>query len=528
MELYSLRFLLFIAVLLTAYYTVFKKWQPQCLLVGSLVFYWISGSFNLMFVLVTALSVWMCGLGFEKYRGQYDAARKREGVTKEEKKLLKTGMQKKKRILLLIVLLLNVGILGFFKYWNPLLALFRVSESSGLYCCAGLLLPLGISFYTFQAISYLVDVYNEKYQAEHNFGRFLLYISYFPQLIQGPINRYDQMSEQLSGTHTWDSERTRRALLLILFGLMKKYAIANLLVDKVSLILDGSPNNVSGNLIIFGILMYSIQQYADFSGGIDIVLGVSRLFGITMAPNFRQPYFSVSLADFWRRWHISLGAWMRDYLFYPFAMSSGVKKLKKHLSQKGKKYLAAILPVAMGNILVFLVVGIWHGAQLHYVLWGLYNGVVIAISEICEPLFQRINTRLRIDPDSKRHHVFRVIRTFVIVNIGWYFDRIEDVRNCVLMMKNSLVHFQWTTSPVVEFVKDNFVSWSILMPIIVCIATLIVIINSVLSENQVDAYDALQKKHIVLRYVLYLVMLFLTLASFMFSYISGGFLYANF
>lgn len=190
----------------------------------------------------------------------------------------------------------------------------------------GFLIPLGISFYMFISIGYLVDIYFEKYEAEKNPFRFLLFVSFFPQLIQGPINRYDQMKEQLYGRHTLDWYRCKRALILILFGLLKKYAIANLLVHEIANILDAPTEKTPGSVIVFAILLYSAQQYADFSGGIDIVMGVAELFGIEMMPNFRQPYFSVSLGDFWRRWHISLGAWMRDYVFYPFALTAPMQK----------------------------------------------------------------------------------------------------------------------------------------------------------------------------------------------------------
>ena len=145
-------------------------------------------------------------------------------------------------------------------------------------------------------------------------------------MIQGPINRFARMKEQLFAHHDFDWEQTKRALFLILFGLMKKYAIANLLVDGIAAILDSPSSDIPGSVVIAGILMYSAQQYADFSGGIDLVLGIARLFGIQMAPNFRQPYFAVSLGDFWRRWHISLGAWMKDYVFYPFALTKAMQK----------------------------------------------------------------------------------------------------------------------------------------------------------------------------------------------------------
>ena len=178
-------------------------------------------------------------------------------------------------------------------------------------------MPLGISFYTFQAVGYLIDCYRGRHPAEKNYARFLLFISFFSQLIQGPINRYGEIAPQLTARHIWNWERTKRALFLFLFGAMKKYAIANLTAPTIAAVLDGNDPKLAGSMALLAILLYSLQQYADFSGGIDMVLGVAQLYGIEMMPNFRQPYFSTSLGDFWRRWHITLSGWFRDYIYIP-------------------------------------------------------------------------------------------------------------------------------------------------------------------------------------------------------------------
>ena len=178
---------------------------------------------------------------------------------------------------------------------------------------------------------------------------------------------------------------------------------------------------------LLAILLYSLQQYADFSGGIDMVLGVAQLYGIEMMPNFRQPYF-LPRWDFWRRWHISLGAWMRDYLFYPFALTKPMQRFGKWATSHWGKHFGRVLPAAVANLLVFAVVGIWHGPQAHYLAWGLYNGLVIALADLLEPAFKKLNTVLHIPTESRGWHVFRIVRTFIIVNIGWYFDRNEFVQ----------------------------------------------------------------------------------------------------
>ena len=254
-----------------------------------------------------------------------------------------------------------------------------------------IVIPVGISFYTFQSVSYLIDVYNEKYESEKNFGKYLLFVSWFPQLLEGPINRYDAMKSSLFRDHGWDAQRAYESLLLILFGLFKKYAIAEQLAPLISQMFDQINVQIPGSVVTLGILLYSAQQYADFSGGIDIVIGASKLFGVYMAPNFRQPYFATSLGDFWRRWHISLGAWMRDYVFYPFALLKGMQKLGKWFTGRfhGKwgRHLGRTVPACIANIVVFLIVGIWHGAEEHYLAWGAVQWSDYCTERPSEPFF---------------------------------------------------------------------------------------------------------------------------------------------
>ena len=523
MELYSLSFVSFIAIIALFYYTFLKRYQWILLLVASLSFYCYTGSGNIAFILITALTVWGGGYLISDISSKFTSYKKaHKELSKEEKKALKEKALLKKRLVLIAVLLINFGILAYIKYWN---VIFRTS--------AGLLFPLGISFYTFQSISYLIDMYNDKYPSEKNFFKFLLFVSYFPQLIQGPINRYDKLGVQFRDKQSFDIERTKRALLLILFGLMKKYAIANMLSDSISLILDGTLEGLSGAFIVIGILMYSIQQYADFSGGIDIVMGASEIFGISMMQNFRQPYFATSLGDFWRRWHISLGAWMRDYVFYPFALLKPMQNFGKWCGKHFGTHCKRVMPAGIANILVFFIVGVWHGAELHYVAWGLYNGIIIAISDLAEPLFKKINALLHINNDSKLMHVFRILRTFFIVNIGWYFDRIYNLSDSFYCLSRTFFHFD---SYDLEFNINNVLfNESIVSPMysmfcycIAIVATIVVIIVSLLKENGVDTYAFLQKRNIVVRWGILLFMVFLFLGSFMFTTSAGGFMYANF
>lgn len=377
----------------------------------------------------------------------------------------------------------------------------------------------------FQASGYLIDVYNGKCKPERNFFKFLLFVSFFPQLIQGPINKFEQLSPELYAPHSFDWEKTKKALFSILFGLMKKYTVANLLAGDVGKIFDVPKADTPGSVIVFGILLYSIQEYADFSGGIDILTGVGELFGIKMMQNFRQPYFAVSLSDFWRRWHISLGAWMRDYIFYPLALTKPMQSLGKNCGKKFGKHLGWSMPAGIANIVVFCVVGLWHGAELHFIMWGLYNGIVIALSDILSPVFARISSVLKIHTESKFFYVFRIIRTFILVNIGRYFDRVEHMKDCFLYLKNTIFNFNGS----MLFAFDIEFLHSKIAVLLIPFSLLILFINSLLAEQGNAIYDILQSKHTALRWSIYYIMMFLILFSFVLAFTSKeGFLYANF
>ena len=409
-----------------------RRMRWVVLLLCSYGFYAYRAAAGLPFILLTTASTWFGALMI----GRIDEGIKafiaaNKGMDREQKRAAKEKAKSKKRLLMYAVLVLNFAILAVLKYTDDVRGLFGASA-------LGLLLPLGISFYTFQSMGYLIDVYSGKYAPERNPAKFALYVSFFPQLIQGPIGRYDQLAPQLIQPHTFDYDEAQRGVLLILWGLLKKMVIADRAFPLVETVFAAEAGVYGGAAAIAGVLMYSLQQYCDFSGGIDLVTGIARLFGVGLAPNFRRPYFAVSLGDFWRRWHISLGSWMRDYVFYPFALTKPVSVLSRAAKKRFGAEFARTLPAALGNILVFLLVGIWHGATENYVLWGLYNGVILAFSAVMEPAYKRFGAAHVQLAGSRGFHVFRVLRTFVIVNIGWFFDRCTSGSQAFRMMGSIL------------------------------------------------------------------------------------------
>lgn len=526
-------FIIFLFVSLVAYYVVPKNKQWIVLVAANLLFYFNTGLKNFAFIILNAVSSFILARFVFWLNICFIEKKKSGNYTKDELKIEKAKILRKKRIFLILMIFIGFGILFFLKYWNTLVASlgFDFLHAGGT---RGMLLPLGISFYTFQTFAYFMDVYNGKYECEKSFLRYFCFVSFFPQLIMGPINRYDAMGKQMEQEHPFNFENIKKGMLLVLFGAMKKYCIADMLFDRIGSVLDQYYSNIPGILVVTSILFYSAYQYADFSGGIDMVTGFAKMFGIDMAPNFRQPYFATTLGDFWRRWHISLGAWMKDYIFYPFAFTKEMQNLsKKFMSMKNKslgKHLARTIPAGLGNIIVFLFVGVWHGPEMHFVVWGLYNGLVIAFSDLFKPAFEKINVTLRLPVKSYGFKVFQIIRTFIIVNIGWYFDRIVDIRSSFLYLKKTFTHLGPFSVISKDYLKNIYGSLSnveseLSLVFAGCVVTFVV---SILRESKVDVYDAISKKNIAIRWGTYYMLMLLIVLSLSFAPGVPSFMYAQY
>ena len=241
------------------------------------------------------------------------------------------------------------------------------------------LLPLGISFYIFQTSAYLIDISRGKHRAERGFLRYALFVCYFPQMVQGPINRFAALQPQLTEGNDFSWDNIQHGFLRLLYGVLKKAMIADTLAPIVAKIYGGYAS-YPGIVCFLGAALYCVQLYCDFSGGIDLMMGISRLFGISMQENFCRPYFSVSLSDFWRRWHISLGEWMKDYLFYPLALSKPFGRLAQLCRRHMPLDVAKCIVPSLSTFLVFLAVGVWQGPGFANIAYGLWNGFWMSLA----------------------------------------------------------------------------------------------------------------------------------------------------
>ena len=450
----TITFLLF-AFFVALIYFLFpnKKYQWTVLLAASYFFY-LWASFRIaVFLLLTTFTVYGAALWMERVgaAAKEELALHKKEWDREQKKAFKEQVKKKRRRILIAVLVLNFGILSFLKYFN-----FLAGSLNGLLALAGLgepipilrlLLPLGISFYTFQSTGYLIDVYREKYGAEHNPFKYALFVSFFPQIIQGPISFYDQLAHQLYASHSFSFTRLKYGLWLMLWGYFKKMVIADRGVALINTV-TADDMAYNGTVLFLTILMYALQLYADFSGGIDISRGLAEVLGIEMPENFRRPYFAVDINDYWRRWHITLGAWLKNYVFYSVATSNRFLKMGKNMKARfgqhpAGAHVAKVFPTCVASLITFLIVGIWHGANWKYVAFGVWNGGVIMISILLQPLYAIALAKLHIRAESRGWHLFQILRTLLVVLVGYAFDIGSNFTAAMRMMWRCVTDFSW-------------------------------------------------------------------------------------
>ena len=532
MTLTSLSFYLLVLALLVLYYLVPKRFQWVVLLIGSYAFYAFVCLRYMGFIVITTLTTYFGARGMDAMtaRMEQTVAAHKQDWEREERKAYKKRCKSRRKALMIAILLLNFGILAVLKYYNffaesmeTLFASVGLTVSLGH---IGLLLPLGISFYTFQSMGYVLDVYREKVPAERNVGKLALFVSFFPQIIQGPIGVYDQLAHQLYAEHRYSFDNIRFGAQLILWGFFKKLVIADRAVGMIHTV-AGAYTDYAGTYVLLAALVYALQLYADFSGGIDISRGVAQMFGITMGENFRRPYFSRTLTEYWHRWHISLGDWLRNYLFYPLSISKAFLNWGRHARQHLGSHIGKVLPTAVASLITFLIIGIWHGANFRYIAFGLWNGVLITASLLLEKTFLRWKAALHVNDKSAGWRVFMTLRTALLVFIGRYFTRAPRLRSVFTLLKTTVLHpqpgqlFDGTILSL-GLAKTDF--------LVIALGLIVLLVLESLQERGVQIRAGLEKKS---GFVQWAAMTALLLAVFLLGvfragYIPSGFIYTQF
>lgn len=390
----SIEFALFLPIVFLLYWSLNSfniKYQNLVIVVTSYIFYgWWDWRFLFLILFSTVVDFIVAGL------------------------LYKTSDASKRKSLLYISVIVNIGLLGVFKYFNFFVDNFR--EAFSLFGTQikpdllNIVLPVGISFYTFQTLSYSIDVYRQKLKPSSNFVAFAAFVSFFPQLVAGPIERASNLLPQFLSKRNFDYRKAVDGMRQILWGLFKKMVIADNCAELTNQIF-GSYQSQSGSVLILGAVFFAFQIYGDFSGYSDIAIGTARLFGIDLRRNFNYPYFSRDIAEFWRRWHISLTTWFRDYVYIPLG-GSRVSKAK----------------IIRNTLIIFLVSGLWHGANWTYIIWGLYHALLFLPLIILNKNRNKLDTIAQDRTFPNLAELFQVTITFVLICFGWIIFRSENIQ----------------------------------------------------------------------------------------------------
>lgn len=505
-----------------------QKGRRVILLAASYIFFFAICGKLLIFLLLSTLSIHHIGIWLATI--QRERKRRLEQSSKEEKKKIRRAYQTKQKRVLLFALLLHMGILLLLKYGaffsTNLNTLFEAVNISARLSIPVYALPIGISFYTLQAIAYILDVYYEKMEADTNLFRLAIFMSFFPQILEGPICRYGESNHQLWNAAPIQFDYLSLGLQRILFGLVKKIVIA----DRLNLFIQTiftNPEGFDGGVIAVVAVCYTIQLYMDFSGTIDVALGSAQIFGIALPENFKNPFFSKSISEFWARWHISLGAWFKDYIFYPLSMS---KPLKKMTSSARNKFGNRYGPLAVGSVallVVWICNGLWHGAGWQYIFFGMYHFTLILAGSLIEPLVKRFMGKNQIYRDTIAYQAMQILRTSILVCIGELFFRANGLKNGLLMMHKI----------VTEFSLESFYDVSILTlgfdgaDVFIIVVTLFFILwLEIAQEKGLSIFQKIHQQKLGIRFIIFyaVIMYIIIFGAYGKGYVPVDPIYANF
>lgn len=402
----SLQFGVFFVLVTAAYFVLPHKHRWFMLLAASCYFYMAFVPAYILILFFTITIDYISGLMIEQARGR------------------------RRRLILTVSIVSNLSVLAIFKYFNFLNGNFEALATviGWNYPVENLaiILPIGLSFHTFQSLSYVIEVYFGRQKAERHLGIFALYVMFYPQLVAGPIERPQNMLHQFYEAHQFEYDRVTSGLRLMAWGLFKKMVIA----DRMAVVVDtiyGNPQGYGGFGLMLATYCFAIQIYCDFSGYSDIAIGSARVMGFRLMENFRQPYLASSVQDFWRRWHISLSTWFKDYVYVPLGGNRGGHRIWMR-----------------NTLIVFMLSGLWHGASWTFVIWGALHGLYIILGSLAVPWLERLRHLLRISPSNLLWHTASVLLTFHLVTFAWIFFRASSLADAWYIVTHLFVDFQPT------------------------------------------------------------------------------------
>lgn len=508
---FSLEYLaLFLPAAILIYAIFPRSKRRYVLLAESLCFFWLISGRLTVYLAFSAFSMHWFGMWIDRiYRRRDESTATLEH---SERRTVKKQYTKKARCVLAFAAVLHIGTLLVLKYSafaveniNSLFGLFGAEQRIAVPDYA---LPIGLSFFTLQAVSYIVDVYREKIKADENLCRLALWIAFFPQIVEGPICRYSQTADKLWQCEGIDFDNLTLGIQRILFGMLKKIVVADRLNSFVSNVFTDY-KDYGGGVIALAAVCYTIQLYMDFSGSMDAVVGTAQIFGIEMPENFKRPFFSKTITEFWKRWHISLGEWFRDYLFYPVTMSKPMQSLTKSARKKLGNYFGSLIAGSIALFCVWFCNGLWHGAAWNYIFFGMYHFALILTGRLFAPLINAVNGRLRIDPGKRPYRIMQIIRSDILIVIGELFFRANGVSAGLYMFKKAVTDFSISElSP--EVFGQLGIDYSDFL--ITAVTVVIVFAVGLINERDICIRRELKSKSAVLRWsVLYAIIIYIVI-----------------
>lgn len=522
MAYHSISFLgIFLPLLLAAYFLMPGVKSRQIIIFsGNIIFYYHSGLSGLFVILFTSVVVYVSSRMIDRIYTHFD--REKGNLSPKEQAALFSRFKRKSKKVLLCALMFIVGILAYIKIGK-----YFQWEETGLrhFSFGKILVPLGISYYTFSSAGYLLDVYWRKAKCEHNYFKLVLCMTFFPYITEGPICKYQNILKQLDNLPGFQYENFCYGLQLLLWGLFKKLVVADRLALYVNSVLSDL-SGFAGTEVFLAVIFGAIQLYADFSGCMDIVCGIAQTMGITLEDNFNHPFFSKNAAEFWRRWHITLGAWFRDYIYLPIAVSPRFLHLTSVVRKKYGNTVGQAFSTGVPLITVWVLTGIWHGSGKSYLAWGIYWGGILILSNLLTPQIERICRKCKIPIESFGLQIFRIFRTFVLFCIGRTIVMAGSLHGCLrlwsAMLKSAKLWVLFDGSLYTHGLdQKNFHAavWGILL--MLCMDFL---------QERIHIRETLAKQPLIFRWLVYYGSFVLVLIFGMYgpSYDAGSFLYAGF
>jgi alginate O-acetyltransferase complex protein AlgI len=501
----SVFLILFLPAVVVAYAIAPKRARWLVLLLASYAFVWSISQWLIVFLLATTAITFGTGLALNGLLERRDAQLEQ---APSSKRAVRQACKHRMKLVLAAGIIVDFGILVTLKYLGFFggitSSLFNLLGIQATLIAPKIGITIGISFYTLMAVSYLIDVYRETTKADTNLGRIALFLSFFPHIMEGPICRYSQTAERLWTGQNVTRDNLYYGMLRIAIGFAKKFIIADRLNLFVKPVFDNYAG-YDGGIIALAAVLYTVQLYCDFSGCMDVAIGTARIFNVSLPENFRQPFFSKTASEFWQRWHITLGTWFKDYVYYPVSLSNPVKKLTSRARKRFGNRYGPLLTSSIALFCVWLGNGLWHGAGSQYLFFGMYYFALILAGGFVEPNAQALASRFHINRESIPYQAFRIARTLVIIFIGEMFFRASSFHDGIAMFQKLATSFSLDSlaSSAVVGVGMDIYDFAI-----VAIFAAIVLICDILAERGANVVDATANRNAPVRWTACILLVF--------------------